>query len=186
MKKQVTTSKIPGISRPLPMAHLFHPKLLLILVSSLLVSCSGVYRDPPKNPAATAELRNTGKSWSLYHWERYRVEMIDDLAVNYSLSWTEKTRVMRVTAGKHRLVVSMAFNKGFMTAGPYEALTDLVADFKAGRKYQLVGSVEGSAASFWIEDTETHEKISNVAVQLIGRTIVQPSYPVYMPIVISS
>lgn len=167
------------------MSNLLFSKLLLALCVSLLASCSGVYRDPPKNPAITAELRNSGKTWSLYHWENFNVEMIDDLAVNYSLSWSARTRVIRVKAGKHLLVVTGSFNKAFMGAGPFNARTDLIADFKAGHSYHLMGKVEGSSIKFWIEDDVTHEMVSNMAVEKYGVTPTSSSYPIFVPIVTS-
>jgi hypothetical protein len=158
-------------------------RLILCLSLVILTSCSGVYTNPPKDVATTSEIKNQNRRRGFFDWENFTIEMIDGRSVSYSLSWSYTTKTIRVTQGKHEIVISSHFNRGLGSAGPFSGRGAVTVNIKPGRVYRVNGRIDGVRVFYWIEDTQTGERACEEVSEPYAIMPQSYSYPIFIPVV---
>jgi hypothetical protein len=65
----------------------------------------------------------------------------------------------------------------------YEAFIPLTTELKPSAKYRIAGKVTGTAVEAWLEDAETKERMSSVAMAPFGKQAVQAgAVPIFIPV----
>lgn len=132
-------------------------KLIIISLLNLLLlcSCASLY-ETPKSHEAAAVIRPKDERSGVFNWSVTEVHKIDNKLAGIGLSNTT-----RIYPGNHTITVRTEFNQGFMSGGPYEAFTDVNADFKANMNYFIHSKVQGSRLLVWVVDNSGN-KVSEV------------------------
>ncbi|MBA2656100.1 MAG: hypothetical protein H0U70_03850 [Tatlockia sp.] len=134
----------------------FNLIILLILFSVFLSSCATVYH-PPKASEPTSLVRVKNERSGLATWISLQVEEIDNRSAGLQLMPGN----LRIYPGIHTLTIKSMFNKGFFSSGPFEAFSDIKADFKANEAYIVQAKVDGAQLLVWISD-KTGRRISSL------------------------
>ena len=133
-------------------------KLLLAATIGVLVSCSNTYKQPSKNPAIVADVKNESRMLGMLTKEEFIVVEIDGKFVTYFPNVLVGKRTNRVFQGRHELDVLGSFTRGIK--GPFEARALVRVDFLPGRTYRVNGAVHGAYIHFWVEDALTGKLVS--------------------------
>ncbi|MBA2710400.1 MAG: hypothetical protein H0U57_07410 [Tatlockia sp.] len=120
---------------------------VLLMAFTLLTGCATVYK-PPKATEPTSIIRVKDERSGLATWITLKVEAIDNKSAGLQLMPGK----LRIYPGIHTLTVNTQFNRGFFSSGPFEAFTDINADFKAGETYIIEAAIEGSKVLVWISN----------------------------------
>ncbi len=121
---------------------------LLLVTFTLLAGCATVYQ-PPKATEPTSMIRVKDERSGLATWTYLMVEAIDNKSAGLQLMPGK----LRIYPGVHTLTVHTQFKRGFFSGGPYEAFTDINANFKAGETYLIEAKIEGSRVLVWITNS---------------------------------
>lgn len=150
--------------------------LALLSFALTLSSCASVnsYQEPQGNQSFATVSGSSSRS-GLHVWSNSMVTMIDDKAIG--MQWSENSKT-KVTPGTHHFVVTTEFNQGWGT-GPYNGLTEVVANLKPGMNYRFVAKAVGASLNVWAEDSKGQR------ASAVGVSKYQIESPTYMPIIVT-
>ncbi len=156
-------------------------KFIALITASFLTSCVTSYVGPRYDESTTAVVRGSSSRRGAFDWERYTINMVDDKAVIYIVH--SKERVV-LTAGKHQIVVTSAFNRGggLFGIGPFEAMTDFIFEAMPGREYIVTGRVDGAKIRVWVADKFSGKRVTEEAILPYRKSTSSGSYPIFIPV----
>ena len=141
---------------------------VLSLFAISLLFCSGCattrfYKAPNENPESLATITGSSGRDSLYEWNQTTVKSINGELIDYPFFSIESDcdYQIKVDAGKNQFACLSIFNTGFLE-GPYIATTFLKASLKKGKNYKLFTKARVDVITFWIEDVDSKEIVSEV------------------------
>jgi hypothetical protein len=122
--------------------------ITLLIICTTLVGCATIYQ-PPKATEPTAVIAVNNERGGFATWTQSQVEAIDNKSAGLQLM----SGKLRIYPGVHTLTIKSQFNRGFFSSGPYEAFTDIRANFQAGETYIVQATVQGSKLLVWINNS---------------------------------
>ncbi|CDZ77792.1 hypothetical protein BN59_02082 [Legionella massiliensis] len=131
--------------------------IALVILLSVVSGCATMYEAPKANePMSIVRVKN--ERTGLATWMHSQVDAIDNKTAGLKLF----SGNVRIHPGVHTLTVLTEFNKGFLSSGPYQAFSDVQANFKAGETYTIQASTSGAQVLVWITDS-AGRKVSPVS-----------------------
>lgn len=149
----------------------------------LLGGCaSTVTLGPAQNGGHAIILGQIDRSRGALSWRSYSLLTVDNEPVKHAPLSDRYDTVVHLSPGNHRLVVQAAFNGGYGSGGPWDAIVLLKASVEAGRTYRLNGDVRDNLYVVWLEDSLSNAKVSDEAASTFtssrsGGTVV----PIFIP-----
>jgi hypothetical protein len=141
-------------------------KLFLIVFSLILASgCATTknsYISPDISNEPTASIENTWIRNSLFDWEGFYVQAVDNKYISDSFFSDPGDASNRVLAGEHLLFVYSEYNRNGAGGCPCEAFANVSFNFKEGRDYRLSGQINGAEVYFFIVDNNSGKRVSEI------------------------
>jgi hypothetical protein len=135
------------------------------------------------NDADAASITGRWVRESPFVWEGFSLLAVNDKFISAPMMDRAEHVTAKVAPGTHKLAVKAIFNRGMGGGGPYEAFIPLTAELKPSAKYRIAGKVTGTAVEAWLEDAETKERMSSVAMAPFGKQAVQAgAVPIFIPV----
>lgn len=152
-----------------------------LLAVFALSGCATTVNPTKVDPANSAGIVNQmDRSRGFFNWRLFILQAADSVPVVYALMSDGRDDTVLVREGTRRLVVRASFSTQY-GVGPWEAIVFLTATVKSGRTYLINGEVRDNLYFVWLEDPQSHEKISaeGSAPYQPGR---RDSAPIFVPL----
>jgi hypothetical protein len=117
---------------------------------------------------------------SFFVWEGYSLLNVDAKFVSVGFLGDPTTATTRVDPGSRRLVIRVAFSRGFRT-GTFEAFVPLDVDLKPSSHYEINGNILGATVEVWLEEIPSKQRVTEVGTASYSRLPPAPA-PVFVPI----
>jgi hypothetical protein len=139
-------------------------RLLLVFITFFVASCAGgAYVRPDREGATVAIIQGSQQQASGWGYDRFVPVKIDGKSVMRVFQDFVYAEVP-IEAGTRSLSIHLTSHRPGRSPATYGSELPIEVTLKPKRRYAVKGFMEGSVATFWIEDAESREKASEVKV----------------------
>jgi hypothetical protein len=109
---------------------------------------------PPLEDRSMSLLTGSIQERTLIDWDGFQVVAVDKASVRYGSADSRFNMPIQVAPGAHKPMVIFRTTKGYAGEDFPDAVMELSGDFEAGHRYCVVGTIEGSMVTAWIQSDE--------------------------------